>query len=111
MVACKSLHAILQVMILDEETHRWLRRVDVWRGKLAELGLDGLLAALTPVAHPLGALSAQVLWIAEGALGPLDDSLAGEAEALARLLDDPVSFDHLLGRLTTDTESVSEAEL
>ena len=97
-------------MTLDEETHRWLRRADVWREKSAEMGLDGLLASLTQVAHPLGALGAQMLWVAEGALGPLDSVLADEAGALARMLDDPVAFDDLLLRLATDTEDPSKTK-
>ena len=96
--------------MVDDGTRRWLQRADAWRYRLADLGLDGLLASLAPVAQPLGMLGAQVLWMAEGALGPLNDTLAAEAGALARLLDDPQAFDHLLKHLAADTRSAAETE-
>lgn len=97
-----------QVMTRDDTTRRWFQRADAWRDRMADLGLDGLLPSLTHVAHPLGALGAQVLWLAEGALGPLDGGLAEEAGALATLLDDPAAFEHLLARLATDSANAAE---
>jgi hypothetical protein len=97
-------------MIMDDGTRRWFQRADTWRYRLANLGLDGLLASLAPALHPFGTLGAQALWMAEGALGPLNDSLAAEAGSLAGLLDDPVAFDRLLKHLAADVGSAAETE-
>jgi hypothetical protein len=65
----------------------WTPRLRRWAQRLRAAGLDGAVGALLDAAEPLGPLGAQMLWIAQPALGlvaPRD-----EVASLARLLDAP----------------------
>lgn len=69
------------------QDERWAGRLARWSQRLAASRLDGVVRALLEAAEPLGPLGAQVLWIAQPALGlivPRD-----EIGSLARLLDAP----------------------
>ena len=85
----------------NEGLTRWTERAAQWRARLADLGLDGLLEALAPVARPLGPLAAQILWVAPPTLGVVSGTISQEAGALASLLDDPAALDRLLSQLAS----------
>lgn len=90
------------MMISDEGHERWIRRARTWQDRLADLGLESLIDALANVARPLAPLAAQVLWVAQPALGALHGGLSQEAGDLAELLHDPAALDRLMAQLLTD---------
>lgn len=77
---------------------RWEPRFARWGARLRALRLDGLAVALLDAAGPLRILGAQMLYIAQPALGLFGGrDTAGE---LARLLEDPDSLAYLRDHLT-----------
>lgn len=77
-----------------------------WSARLRSAGLGGLVEALLDVAEPLGPLGAQLLWIAQPALGVVMPAAADDLDSLAQLLDDPAGVAWLRSALV----SVDEAE-
>ncbi|MCC7452003.1 MAG: hypothetical protein IT324_31650 [Anaerolineae bacterium] len=73
------------------------QRLNRWSAQLRSAGLDGLVGTLLDAAEPLGPLGAQLLWIAQPALGLLTP--ADEIDELARLLDDPAGMAWLRAEL------------
>ncbi len=66
---------------------RWSPRLLRWARQIRAARLDGPVGALLDAAEPLGPLGAQLLWIAQPALGLLVPR--DEIGSLARLLDAP----------------------
>ncbi|MEP7287620.1 MAG: hypothetical protein ABI947_17845 [Chloroflexota bacterium] len=91
------LYAILPDMNTDvlpdlpaERRQRLEQRLARWSIRLHTSGLDDLVGAFLDAAQPLAPIGAQVLWIAQPALGifmPPD-----EIDGFARLLDDPAGL-------------------
>jgi len=79
------------------DVERWAPRLARWSGRLEAARLRGLVAALLEAAEPLGPLGAQMLWVAQPALGVLLPR--DEIASLARLLDEPGGVAWLRGRL------------
>jgi hypothetical protein len=74
----------------DDRLERLERRLSGWSARLRKAGLGELVGTFLDVAQPLGPLGAQILWIAQPALGfvmPRD-----EVDGLARLLDHPAGM-------------------
>jgi hypothetical protein len=91
------------------DSDRWAPRLARWSGRLQASGLRGLVGVLLEAAEPLGPLGAQVLWVAQPALGVLLPR--DEIASLARLLDEPGGMAWLRGRLVgsdDETDSVHE---
>ena len=86
-----------QIRLTDART-RLQRRFAAWSVRLRATGLDDLASAFLGAAEPFGPLGAQLLWIAQPALGLL---LPGdEIGDLACLLDDPAGMAWLRSELT-----------
>ena len=65
------------------------------------MGIESLVGALLDAAEPFGPLGAQVLWVAQPALGlvvPRDD-----VDGLAQLLDNPAGVAWLRAALLDET--------
>jgi hypothetical protein len=82
----------------QESLDCWTQRVAQWRRRLSDLGLDGLLVALAPIARPLGPLAAQVLWMAQPTLRLVGGAVSEETGMLASILDDPITLERLLSQ-------------
>lgn len=61
--------------------------MDTWHARLADAGLDSIVAPLTEVLRPLGPVAAQLLWVMQPTFGLF--GYAQAVDALADLLDDP----------------------
>lgn len=68
----------------------WTRlrsRVASWSARVHSAGLEGVVGALLDASEPLGPLGAQVLWVAQPALGLI--MAHDEIDGFARVLEDP----------------------
>ena len=103
-----GVYAILRCMVTNRDNFeqikvataraRLQRRFAAWSIRLRAMGLDDLAGAFLGAAEPLGPLGAQLLWVAQPALGLL---LPGdEIGDLASLLDDPAGMAWLRSELT-----------
>jgi hypothetical protein len=81
-----------------------------WSARLRSAGLDGLVETLLDVAEPLGPLGAQLLWVAQPALGLVMPAAAGDLDSLADLLDDPGGVAWLRSALAGVDEAEDEPE-
>lgn len=86
----------------------WARRLARWSQRLRVARLDGLAGALLDAAEPLGPLGAQVLWIAQPALGLFVPR--SEIDALARVLDQPGGIAWLREQLTGPDDGMAPYE-
>jgi hypothetical protein len=93
-----------------ERLQRLQLRVSGWSARLNAAGLIGLVEALMDAAEPLGPLGAQLLWVAQPALGMVMPSdTADDIDGLARLLDDPAGVAWLRSELIgVDAASLTE---
>ena len=98
-------YAILRSMTpLDlpaDRLERLHHRLTAWSGRLRALGIESLVGAVLDAAEPLGPLGAQVLWVAQPALGlivPRDD-----VDGFARILDNPSGMAWLRATLLDET--------
>ncbi|NLE52056.1 MAG: hypothetical protein GX613_11685 [Chloroflexi bacterium] len=86
---------------------RWADRLDRWSARLRARRLDGIAGALLDAIEPLGPFGAQMLWVAQPALGLL--APRDEVASLARLLEAPGGVawlrDRLVGVGADDEES------
>ncbi len=86
---------------------RLQHRIAGWSARLRAAGLDGLAGALLDAAEPFGPLGAQILWVAQPAIGLLIPP--DEIDGLANLLDDPAGMAWLRAELTgTDQNGEDE---
>jgi len=90
----------MTTMEREPEAERWAERLARWSDRLRPAHLDGLLGALLDAVEPFGPLGAQMLWVAQPALGVFVPR--GEVAALARLLDAPDGVAWLRARLDGD---------
>ena len=93
--------AILRLMNIEtspDHLQRLQRRLAGWSVRLRAAKLDGVVGALLDAAEPFGPLGAQVLWIAQPALGLFVST--DEIGGLANLLDDPAGVAWLRAELT-----------
>lgn len=82
----------------DSERAQWEPQLALWRQRLQAWGLEGIAAALLEAAEPLSLLGAQVLYVAQPALGIF---MPGKrVGAWARLLEDPANLAWVRSRLT-----------
>ncbi len=92
-------------MTFDERfvpAERLAARLAVWRHHLRTTPLVELLALLLDVTEPLGPLGAQVLWVAQPALGLM---VSREAVAdLAQVLERPGGVAWLRAQLVAESE-------
>jgi hypothetical protein len=79
------------------DAEHWAPRLARWSVRLQAARLRGLVALLLEAAEPLGPLGAQVLWIAQPALGVLLPR--DEIASLARVLDEPGGVAWVRGQL------------
>jgi hypothetical protein len=83
----------------EDRLERLHRRLSGWSVRLKAAGLGDVVGTMLDVAQPLGPLGAQLLWVAQPALGLLMPR--DEIDGLARVLDDPAGViwlrDELLG--------------
>lgn len=86
-----------------DRLYRLRSRLARWSARLHATGLESLAAALLDAAEPLGPLGAQLLWVAQPALGLVmrPDGLA-DVDDLARMLEDPDGVAWLRGVLVND---------
>lgn len=87
----------------EDRLERLQRRLSGWSARLHTAGLGDLVGTMLDAAQPLGPLGAQLLWIAQPALGLLVPR--DEIDGLARVLDDPAGVawlrDELIGAQQT----------
>ena len=84
-----------------DRLERLHHRLTAWSARLRTLGVESLVGAFLDAAEPLGPLGAQVLWVAQPALGlvvPRDD-----VDGLARILDNPSGMAWLRAALLNET--------
>ena len=90
----------------DDRLERLQRRLSGWSVRLHTAGLGDLVGTVLDAAQPLGPLGAQILWVAQPALGLLMPR--DEIDGLARVLDDPAGVawlrDELIGAQQTDED-------
>jgi len=94
-------------MVVDlspDRLDRLQKRVVAFSSRLRAARLDGIAEVLLEVSGPLGPLGAQVLWVAQPALGLLLP--ADEIDGLARVLESPAGMnwlrEALIGHSQTD---------
>ena len=94
-----------------EQLSRIERRMAGIATRLRASGLQDLVGDLMEVAQPLGPLGAQVLWIAQPALGLV---ISGSSiHDLAQVLDDPAGMVWLRAMLNSvpgDAEQITDSE-
>jgi len=91
----------MNVDLPADRLERLHHRLTGWSAQLRTLGIDSLLGAFLDAAEPLGPLGAQLLWVAQPALGlvvPRD-----EVDGLARILDNPAGVAWLRAALLDET--------
>ncbi len=88
---------------MESDTERAQLEVQLalWRQRLQAWGLEGIVAALLEAAEPLSMLGAQVLYVAQPALGIFLP--ARQVGRWARLLEDPANVAWVRTRLTEPT--------
>jgi len=94
-----------------EQLFRIERRMAGIAARLRESGLHDLVSGLMEAAQPLGPLGAQVLWIAQPALGLV---VSGNSiHDLAQILDDPAGMAWLRAALNSvpgEAEQITDSE-
>ena len=86
------------------EAEHWADRLARWSQRLHAARLDGLAGVLLDAAEPLSPLGAQLLWIAQPALGLVVPR--EEIASLARLLDEPGGLAWLRAHLVGPDEEI-----
>jgi hypothetical protein len=83
---------------VQQHRQRLEHRVAGWSARLRSMGLNDVVGALLDAAEPFGPLGAQMLWVAQPALGLFMAS--DEVDGLARVLDDPLGMAWLRSELS-----------
>jgi hypothetical protein len=91
-----------QIDLATDTRARLQCRLAEWSARLRATGLDDLAGAFLGAAEPFGPLGAQLLWVAQPALGLLLPR--EEIGDLACLLDDPAGMAWLRSELTGGDE-------
>jgi hypothetical protein len=76
-------------------------RLTAWSVRLRTLGIESLVGAFLDAAEPFGPLGAQMLWVAQPALGLVIGR--DDVDGLARILDNPSGMAWLRAALLDET--------